>query len=33
MGGDVAGKSFAIQGIGNIGYFAAKFLLEWGKIL
>ena len=33
LDGDVAGKTFAIQGMGNVGYFAAKFLTEWGMLM
>ncbi len=29
----LAGKRFVIQGLGNVGYFAAKFLCESGAIL
>ncbi len=28
--GTVEGKTVAIQGYGNVGYYAAKFLYEWG---
>ena len=31
--GDVRGKRFAVQGVGNVGYFTAKFLMEWGALL
>lgn len=30
LGGDVTGKTFAIQGLGNVGRYAAQFLIEWG---
>ena len=26
----LAGKTFIVQGFGNVGYWAAKFLTEWG---
>ena len=33
LGGDVNGKTIAVQGQGNVGFFAAKFLTEWGAKL
>ncbi|HQU72559.1 MAG TPA: glutamate dehydrogenase, partial [Calditrichia bacterium] len=33
MGVGIAGKRFVIQGLGNVGYYAAKFIQEGGGIL